>query len=264
MNILNSISGITLAVFLCVGCGVVGGCESTPKQAGSEASLAGALQQYRLMDYHAAGTQATEVMSRTRGADRADAAYLAGLCDYQAGHLEQANSHFQQAERDASSSTRAKARAMRGVICFRQKKYHEAATLLESSEDQLRGNDAREAAEYARQARLYATGSSDWSIIRSHSTSSGSTSPAIPGTGFTIQVGAYHQRTGAESAARQVETQAAKYGLGDVRIVISRDERGRTLHIVQVGSFSTRVEADSMRRRMGNLEYIVAPMVRSS
>ncbi|MCA9296470.1 MAG: SPOR domain-containing protein, partial [Phycisphaerales bacterium] len=81
--------------------------------------------------------------------------------------------------------------------------------------------------------------------------------PPVSAGRFTLQAGAFRELDRAEVAARQAETIAAAHGLGRVTIVPRRDVRGRTLYLVQFGSFATRADASRRRDRIGNLEIIV-------
>jgi hypothetical protein len=80
---------------------------------------------------------------------------------------------------------------------------------------------------------------------------------AAPMGRFTLQAGAYRELDRAEVAARQAEAIAAAHGLGRVTIVPREDVRGRTLYLVQFGSFTTRMDAGRRRDRIGDLEIIV-------
>ena len=79
------------------------------------------------------------------------------------------------------------------------------------------------------------------------------------GDTLAIQVGAFLDRSGAERAATEAARVAADAGLGSVRIVPKTNDRGQQLHVVQFGAFATRREAISARRKLGRLDYLVAP-----
>ncbi len=78
---------------------------------------------------------------------------------------------------------------------------------------------------------------------------------------FSLQAGAFRQRKHADKAARNVAQVVQQHGLGGIRIIESRDDRGRILYLVQFGAFQTRSAASNARRLVGRLEVIVAPSI---
>jgi hypothetical protein len=77
-------------------------------------------------------------------------------------------------------------------------------------------------------------------------------------------VGAFSDKTRAQRAADEANTVARKDGLGPVRILNRRDDRGKPLYLVQFGFFTSRDAAAAARTRIGKLEYIVAPVTGTS
>jgi septal ring-binding cell division protein DamX len=78
--------------------------------------------------------------------------------------------------------------------------------------------------------------------------------------GFALQVGAFTDKKRAQQAASEAEPLAKKDGLGPVRVIPRRDDRGKSLYLVQFGFFTSRDAASAARTRLGRLEYIVTPV----
>ena len=72
----------------------------------------------------------------------------------------------------------------------------------------------------------------------------------IDNTGFAIQAGAYTNPDNALARARELSAATRNTGLPPARIV-QAVRSGRQFNIVQVGSFSTRADAEFARRQLG-------------
>ena len=175
---------------------------------------------------------------------------------YQLGDNEEARRRLTVAVTELEGEDAAKARAALGLVELSQHRPEAAGDAFAVAWPLLRGDDARQAARFAA-AAYDQTGdnqaAADWDrIAREHD-------HRAPGPGsFTIQVGAFRQRDRAERAAVDAAEVAEDMGFAPVRIVTRNDRRGNVLYVVQIGSFGTRTEAAGARRRVGNLQYIVA------
>jgi tetratricopeptide (TPR) repeat protein len=236
---------------------LLGGCGGGGGQRSS--SLAGAVADYEAQRYSEAFTAAKWQSSSTNPQTRAEAAYLAGLSAYKLGNNDDAERYLLAACTARDASVAARANAMLGVIRLDQNREREAIVLLEKAQPNLTGRDAAEAAnQLARAHRMAGTTSS------APAPSSTFTHDRVSGELFALQVGAFRSRQHAESAAAMASRQADRHGLGPMRIVPSRDDRGQTLYLVQFGSFPTRSAAATTRSRLGKLDYIVAPLAMPS
>jgi tetratricopeptide (TPR) repeat protein len=225
---------------------VLGGCEGAPKAA----RLDSAIGSYERGDLDVGFEQATEIMDATRGADREQAAYVAALCAYGMGDLDEAELRLRILQDASDPALAARAEASLGLVRMRQGRYGEAATHFDTAESGLEGDDARQARDFGHLARHYAvTGRTDWSPR--------SQPLAATNGNFTLQAGAFRERSRADVVARQYQTIANREGLGSVRVVKSR-ERRETLYLVQMGRFQTRQEAARLRGQIGRLDLIVA------
>ena len=77
---------------------------------------------------------------------------------------------------------------------------------------------------------------------------------------FTIQLGAFRSRAGAEVSARQAASLGAGLGLGRPRIDTKIDALGRRLYVVQIGAFRNRLDAVQAHRRLGSHGVITSPL----
>ena len=256
------------------------GCGSNSKAGNMNQALA----DYNAQRFNQAHQQAVASQERaTKPGEREDAAYLAGLAAYQMGQTDEAERRLLVASRASNPETSAKAKAMLGQIRLDQRRPREAAIYFTEAAPNLSGDDANKAAYNASVAYQQAGNqvqSKEW-LTRSGGTptiaaalpssasrpvaSNNSPRTARPtvasnsATGFTLQVGAFKEKSRAQQAAADAQKLSKRDGLGSVKIISRRDERGSMLYVVQFGWFPTRESAAAARSKLGRLEYIVAP-----
>src|SRR5688572_13245501 len=235
-------------------------CSSGPRAA----QLQQAVNDFNTQQYAQAHSAASELAERGRPGQREAASYVAGLSAYQLGDLEGAQRHLMNASGSSDPRVAACAKAMLGQLRLDQQRPVEAAALLRQAAEALVGEDARKAAYYAgiafRLAGDKASAATWLGIAENQSSfniSAGSPLLASPqagasaasvraasmpleAPGFTLQVGAFKEKRRAQRAANEVQKLAERDGLGDVRIVPRRDDRGRSIYMVQFGTFPTR------------------------
>ena len=195
-----------------------------------------------------------------RGRRRAAAAYLAGLAAYRMGDFEEARRHLAVGARSPQPATAGSARAVLGLMLIEQQHDGEAAAQLAEASALLAGEDARRAASHAASAYQragVADSAARWLEIARRG---GSPPPPGGGGGFTLQVGAFRERRHADRAASEAAGVAERHGLLPVQVVPGRDDRGRTLYLVQFGRFESRLAAAAARGRLGELQFIVATL----
>ena len=192
--------------------------------------------------------------ARTDDPGRAD--YLAGLSAYDIGDNEQARLRLTAAVAELHGEESAKARATLGLVELAQDRPARAAEAFAVAWPALHGEDARQAARFAAAAHRQ-LGDENAAIEWGRRAHADEDRPQRRAT-FTIQVGAFRERDGAERAAVDAAEVAEQTGFGPVRIVTRNDRRGTAIYVVQLGCFGTRTEAASARERVGNLQYIVA------
>ncbi len=242
----------------------VGGCKSAPRAR----SLNSALADYQAKRYRLAEQQAAAIARQTRGLMRDKAAYLAGLSAYQLGDLYEAQRQLATAVMSTDQTTAGKAKAVLGLVRIKQHRPHDAAVLLAEASGALTGENSRQAAYQAALAYQEAgdkTSAGTWLRIADAQQPTGQRSLAISPRAragrFSLQAGAFRRRQHADNAARSVADVAQQHRLGGVRVIESRDDRGRLLYFVQFGRFESRSAASSARRLIGRLDVIVAPSI---
>ncbi|MEE9130969.1 MAG: SPOR domain-containing protein [Phycisphaerales bacterium] len=252
-------------VLLCVlTAGSVAGCKSTPPARSLKSALADyEAKRYRLAEHHAAA-----IARQTRGLMRDKAAYLAGLSAYQLGDLYEAQRQLATAVKSSDRTTAGRAKAVLGLVRVGQHRPHDAAVLLAEASGALTGENSRQAAYQAALAHQEAgdeTSAGTWFRIAAAGQTTGQRALGINSGAragrFSLQAGAFRRRQHADNAARRVADVAQQHGLGGIRVIESRDERGRSLYFVQFGRFESRSAASSARRLIGRLDVIVVPSI---
>jgi len=223
----------------------------------SRARLDRAIESYHQGDYRAAREDAGIVLADARSSRRYEAAYIAGISAYQLGYVDEADRRLSFAIEARDDDVRARAKAMLGQIRIEQQRYEEAEELLTDAAADLDAEDAREARELAAKARAGSTSG----VRTASSPAERHSPPARTSPGFALQAGAFRERPRAEATAQAWSAKAEQHALGRVRIIPQQDDRGRTLHVVQFGSFSSRFDAKRVRDAIGDLEIIVAPQL---
>jgi hypothetical protein len=225
------------------------GCSSTGKTQGA-AELTLAVDDYNAQRYDAA-RQRAERLRHSGGRVAAQAAYVQGISAYRLGADDEAARALTEAAGKSRGQDAGRARAALGLVAIRQGRTTLAVESFRAASNDLTGEDARLATAWAIHA---GSGTSGVPVP------AGSTVPAGADGSFTIQVGAFHGRPRAESAAQAAQELGERHGVAPVRIVQRHDHRGEPLFIVQLGCFASRLEAADARSRVGNLQYIVAAL----
>jgi hypothetical protein len=259
---------LALVMAVCVA-GVAPGCASGRADT-SKTGYAALYDQGRFGEaYDAAAKEATG-----RGVHRDRAALYAGLSAYRLGRAGDAQRHLTPLIEHADAGIAGRANTALGSLSAEQGTHGAAAAYFLRASTRLTGDDAARALMYAGDAR-FAQGQREeakqlWGRARDKVASDASLRVAIGdrlagvppagaagrggaassgGTGgsgtFTVQAGAFSTRQAADRLAGSLA------GRGDVRVVPIRDSRGRMLHAVRVGRYSTREQAESVRRSIG-------------
>ncbi|MFO0894803.1 MAG: SPOR domain-containing protein [Phycisphaerales bacterium] len=264
-------------VFALLGLLLAAGCNTTPKppsdsslqssRVGVPAELDEAVAAYRAGSYRDAferartvGRQASTPMLREQ------AAWVAGLSAYQSGDLNEAERQFMIGERSTDRQLAGECKVMLGDIRVRQNRMRDASDCYRAAASLLEGEDRRKALANADLAMAQAQSGRGGSAVPSGggsgagaATAGGSTDVAAAGeTGsFTLQAGAYGSESNARKRASEIAATTRSAGLGDPRVVSTRDSKGRPLWAVQVGSFPSRKGADDARTRVASLGLVV-------
>jgi tetratricopeptide (TPR) repeat protein len=261
-----------LTVALLAAGGMLAACGS-----GSRQGMSAAMSDYAAADYSAARDKAAGVARSSSGSQREDAAYLAGLAAYKAGDLVEAEGFLLTAINAGDQVTAGRAKAQLGLLRMDQQRYREAGDLFRDASQALSGDDARQAAHYAALAYQKsgdASAARTWAEVARRPSAGGEVvtvamrqatgAAGATGAAFTLQIGAYHDRSGAEWAVRNATPSVERQGLGPVRIVESHDRRGQSIYLVQFGQFESRAAATAAKAKLGRLDYIVTSLAGAS
>lgn len=231
---------------------------------GPGGSLSDAGEAYRAGDYGAA-YPAAEPLADARGRRGEEAAYLAGLSAQQLGRPGEAARHLSRAAKSRDAQLAGNAGAALGLLLSEQNRYADAADALEDAAELLTGESRARAYYYlaVAQQKLGRTAAAGTSFTLARDATS---DPDLRARidrqrrtiGWTVQTGAFGEIDNARQAAQQL---AARVRGTTPRIVTATDARGNTLHLVQIGSFTTH---DSARRFANNLgpPAVVTPRTR--
>lgn len=220
---------------------------------------------YRDAYYNALAEQRVAPNARTRS----QAGLTAGLAAY-AKATESANDNERERwldsatyalhplMNDADPTVAGRALAALGLVDALRERHASSADLLSRGARKLSGEDAASAHFHA--GLSYELAGSSAAARQSYRAALSMTSDPdlrqsiesrMGSSGYTIQVGAFANRTNAERAGAEAtrRAQASGLSLGGHSIVAVPDASGRTLYRVQIGQFATRNEALAARLR---------------
>jgi hypothetical protein len=166
--------------------------------------------------------------------DVAESQYMMGLCEFKLKHIEVSKEWFTKASHSPKKEVQGKATAMLGIISANEGNIEDAEIAFANAAIALEGVDKQEA-----NLRI--------STGNSMVTSSNS---------FTLQFGAFRDKSNANSAMNELSSSLKQAGIQTVWIKEDSDRTGRKLYLVQAGHFATR-SAASTRRNNGNLPQCI-------
>lgn len=254
---------------------LIGGCGE-----GGQSMLGQARMDYDAGRYSTAQEKADQAAAKSTPPVSDQAMYLAGMAAYKQNHMADAETRFMQASRSNAPEVSGRAKAMMGVVRMDQQRPREAAPFFAEAHAALAPSEPGEAKEAARHAAVAYQEAGDqinaqrWRNTAGDSASGGAGTvvmgnttgrmnagaSAAQGAAFTLQVGAFQEKSRAEKVASECRDLADREGLGPVRVIATKDNRGKAVYLVQFGTFNSRTSAAGVRSRIGKLEYIVAPL----
>ncbi len=249
-------AGLWMVSALLVGCG-------TPPRSErlTQANAAYEHGQYREA-YNAAARLASSSSSQGR-----EAAFIAGLAAQKLGEPRQAERYLHYAAQSHDEGLAADAQASLGLLLHARGQYAQAAQALENAARHLTGEQRANAYFYAgvAQQKLDRTSQARTNFILARAATHDANmrqriQQRLAVTGYTIQLGAFTQRSNAERNAREVAERARTLGLGTPRLVTDVNARGQRLTIVQVGRFSSFTTAQQARQRLHAPQSMVMPI----
>ncbi len=222
----------------------------------TNASLGDAYDAYEQGEYGDAYRSATQVVRRARGNERLEAAYVAGLSAQRLKRPTDAQRYLGLAARSRRPKVAGEALASLGLLHHEQGRYDRAARALLESAPLLVGDDrARSYFHAARAQQKLGRWSAAWTNMTM--AQSLARDPALlrqiaaekRHTGWTVQTGAFEVEAHARRELERVNRRAAGLSLGRPRLVRA-SRGGRTLHLVQIGHFSSYATALKGRDRL--------------
>ncbi|MDG2422483.1 MAG: SPOR domain-containing protein [Phycisphaerales bacterium] len=233
---------------------LVVGCESTQ---GNRSALTLASARYEAGDFNRARDLAEPLRSHEQPQSE-EAAWIIGLCDYRQGKLQQAETQFRFITTGTDKALAAQARVMLAQIDLSKGHPSLALASLSRAWSHLPSEHRRRAAELAVTAAKVmndAKAEDQWLARMPSAPSRSTTEIKALRDRYTLQAGAYRNRSGAESLKSSLNGKDCS--LGDASIRTRTDRRGRTLYLVQIGSFTTRAAADAARGELRGTELVV-------
>ncbi len=234
--------------------------------------------------YSEAYENSSKVALSMKAIDRDQASLVAGLSARALGRKDDAKHWLTPLTFNADPAITGKACVALGAIAHEEGRNKEAADLFTKAGNRLSGDDAAhalmcagdsltalrkpaEATEMYEQAKAKVVNDQQLRVeigdrlagARSASAPKASSSKPIPAKG-TIG-GRYTVQTGAFSTLKKAKTEAKKYvSQGSTKAIPITDSSGKKLYAVQVGRFSTKQDAEMVRRSVGH-GAIVAQVV---
>ena len=218
---------------------------------------------YQAGDFQAAYANARPIADDYLNPRHLEAAYIAGLSAHRLGDLRSADWLLQKAMTTDDIALKADAAAQLGLVYSAQGRYPQAQQTLLWAVDHLQGESKAQAFYYAGIAQQK---QGQWSQARAtlynalrHTTNPNTQQQIqdqLDTAGWTLQVGAFTQPNLANDAAQNIADDASRMGLGAPRLIEARDERGRLLTLVQVGTFTSYQSAARYRDNLGTTVII--------
>lgn len=186
------------------------------------------------------------------------AAWIIGLCDYRQGRLNDARKQFRFVASGPAPDLSAQARVMLAQIELADGKPSMCLASIDRAWPQLPSIHRRRAAEIAVAAAREIDDSAAVNLWLDRMPSAPSrTTPELESLRdrFTLQVGAYRNKSSAEQLKANMNDRNS--GLGDATIRTRTDRRGQKLYLVQIGSFSSRSAAKAARGQIRGQDSVI-------
>jgi len=220
-------------------------------------SLDTAMAEYNRRQYNSAYARAKQVMDTSTGSTEDQARLIAGMSAYRLGNKATARSLLQPLRFNSDAHTAGTANATLGIMHKEDGNNASAESHLLRAIDNLSGNDRAQAHYHV--ASVYQK-MGRWADAQKHlrlcaalatmTSLKVAAEQQISTTGYTLQLGAYADRSNAEDRARKLSVTCTRAGLGTPRVLQSSTPSGGTLYLVQVGRFSTFSAAMTSRRKL--------------
>lgn len=225
-----------------------------------------ALEMYERGEYAAALGEASALARNTAGVEQERASLVAGMSAYELKKYGEAEQWLRPASRSADQQIAGRASATLGLVGVARERYSVAALDLSTAGRKLTGNDAAQSnffagecynllgrLDAARKSYALALATAEDPQLRSR------IEGRMNASDFTLQLGAFSNKTNADKAVATAGSRAQRAGLPTPTVVSTPDATGRTIYLVQTGRFKTRGEAQAARLKLGT-DAVVAPV----
>lgn len=251
-----ALSGLALALMM-----TWTGCQSSRPKALDEARTL-----FEMGDYEDSLRVAEASHLRTAGAYKEEAAFIAGMSEYELKRYDNAKAWLRPLVRSSDKDISGRASATLGLVAAAQGQYTTAALDLMSAGRKLTGDEGARALLMAGDCyRLL--GRLDAANL-AYSTGRGMAQSAklketlasrLENSAYTVQFGAFSSYANATRALDGARSRAAAQGLPTPAIVSSSDVTGQSLYLVQSGRYDTKEKAAAARVRLGG-DVVVVPV----
>jgi len=160
--------------------------------------------------------------------------YMLGLCEFKRQHLNESQEWFMKASTSTNKEVHGKATAMLGIISSNKGDIVAAEAAFAKAAKDLHGEDRKEATKRT----------------------TASINIALSNNTYTLQFGAFKNRTNANTAVSTLSPSLIKAGIHSIWITEDTDRSGKKLYLVQAGHFPSR-SAASIRRKNGDLPHCI-------
>ncbi len=262
-GITGGLTGLCLAASLAL---TAGGCKTIER---GPSPTEQAQAQFQAGDYARAYTTAARAASTAGGAQRDLAHYLAGVSAYRLENLSGAERYLSVAAASRDEALAADARSTLGLTYSRQGRYAQAANALLSGAQLQEGEDRAQAYLYAgiAQQKIGYWPQARTSLLLARKTTRDPgmlqrIDQQLAVTGYTIQVGAFAERSNADEAAQRYAARASAGKMGSVVVTPGVGSNGRAVNLVHVGRFATFDAANTARGVLGDTGAVIVPLQR--
>lgn len=245
-------------VLLGFGAGVmlgVSGCAGGGRATGADTSSY--VSQFSRGDYAEAKTTALEAAGRSSGTERDRANLIAGLSAAQLGHNVEAQRLLSPLTSNGDREIAGRAIAGTGLVARNQGEKARAATLMADGAKKLTGDPAAKAflasgdtyAEIGAKEQAMTQYRAGTAVVQGQHLRT-ALLERLEGKRYTVQLGAFTNKSNADKKAGEVRSRLVALGLGAPRIqqgVI----KGKTSYLVQVGDFASKTEARTASMKVG-------------
>lgn len=250
MALNQNYSGLVLRITLLLAIAGLTGCVG----AGDRSSY---VEDYELGRYDKASMGAIRVVRHTGAQDRDIARLTAGLSAHALSRNDEATVWLRPLTTNADDEVAGQALATLGLIALEAGEDRTASRLLSRAAGKLTADDSARAAMFAGDAYVNLE-RFDAARLQHRLAHASAKDPALVreiasrlGDGFTLQVGAFADRSNAERSRRRLAQNRSFAALGEPIVLQRTDNRGMRLYLVQVGHFTTKRDAKAAQLRTG-------------